>query len=174
MNKSRLLPNWQWLSNPWMTAIGTLTGIISLGTLLYSWLASPAPRILTITSDPPVTIVRGGQASSVDILYHGEKIKTDVYVRQVYVWNAGSESIRPENVLEQFQLVIPESTILETRVRAIRASAHESTSGKRRRKGKYFLEHPRAQRWIYDRHHLRSSIPEQTDRHWYSRTPSGI
>lgn len=96
-----------------------MTGVISLGALLYSWLVVPGPRDLNITSDPPVAIVKAGQASSLDILYHGEKIRTDVFARQVYLWNAGSDSIRRENVLEQIGIVIPHATILEARVKKV-------------------------------------------------------
>jgi hypothetical protein len=44
---------------------------------------------------------------------------TDVYARQVFVWNAGTESIHAENVLEAIELTIPNGTILETRVRRL-------------------------------------------------------
>jgi hypothetical protein len=118
--KSAWLPQWRWLANPWISVVGTFTGILGLAALVYSWIVASPPRDLLITSDPPVAIVRAGQASSVEILYHGEKITNDVYARQVYVWNAGSDSIRPENVLEPIRVMLPHATILETRVTKLR------------------------------------------------------
>ncbi len=122
------LPQWPWLSNPWFTVIGTLVGVIALALWLYGQFGGQRARELIITSDPPVAIVRAGQASSVDILYHGEKIKTDVFARQVYMWNAGSDSIRHENILEPVRIVIPHATILETRVRKVSRSLTNITA----------------------------------------------
>ncbi len=104
-----------WVAHPLVGFSGTVASVVALGLYLYAS-AIPA-RELVITSDPAIAIVRGGQASSVDILYHGDKITTDVYARQVYVWNAGSDSIRGENILEPVGIVIHGATILETRIK---------------------------------------------------------
>lgn len=109
-----------WVAHPMVGFIGSVASVLAIPLAIYLYLSGGPLRELIISSDPPVAIVRGGQASSVDILYHGNKITTDVYARQVYVWNAGNDSIRDNNILEPIGIVIPRATILETRVRRVR------------------------------------------------------
>jgi hypothetical protein len=108
-----------WIAHPLVGFIGTFASLIGLPLAAYFYLAAQATRDLRITSDPSVAIVRAGQASPVDIVYHGEKIMTDVYARQVYVWNAGSDSIRRENVLESIGISIRGARILGARVKKV-------------------------------------------------------
>jgi hypothetical protein len=99
--------------------VGTIASVIAIPLAFYLSFASRSTRELTITSDPPVAVVRAGQMSSVDILYHGERITTDVYARQVYMWNAGTDSIRGEQILEPIVISIPHGKILEARVKKV-------------------------------------------------------
>jgi hypothetical protein len=108
-----------WIAHPIVGFIGSLASVIGLPLAVYFYVAGQASRELTITSDPAVTIVKGGQASSVDIRYHGNPITTDVYARQIYVWNGGTDSIRTQNILEPIELIIPNASILETRLRKL-------------------------------------------------------
>jgi hypothetical protein len=108
-----------WIAHPLVGFIGSLASVLSIPLAGYFFYASQASRELTVTSDPPVTIVKGGQASSVDVRYHGNPITTDVYARTVYVWNGGNESIRTVNVLEAIEVTITNATILETRLRRL-------------------------------------------------------
>jgi hypothetical protein len=105
--------------NPRVGLAGTVASILGIPLALYLSIATQPTRNLTITSDPPVAIMRAGQASSIDVLYYGAKIKTDVYARQVYIWNAGNDSIRHEHVLEHIGIVIPHARILEARVKKV-------------------------------------------------------
>src|SRR5437899_1835736 len=66
---SRLLPHW-WTANPWVGLITGICTIVSVPLAIYFYLAGQSTRALTVTSDPAVTVVRAGQTSSVDILYH--------------------------------------------------------------------------------------------------------
>jgi len=117
-NKPQNLLHW-FATHPLVGLFGSVASIIGIPLALYFFVASQPSRELVIFSDPATTIVDAREAGSVDILYHGEKITTDVYARHLYLWNAGNDSIRRENILEPITLSIPHATILETRVRKL-------------------------------------------------------
>lgn len=114
--KSRWAVAQWWIAHPLVSFIGM---VLSIVLAIYFGVSSKQTRELVIASDPAVAVVKAGQASSIDVIYHGQKITTDVYARQIYFWNVGTESIRTENVLEPIGIVIPHGKILETRVKKV-------------------------------------------------------
>jgi hypothetical protein len=65
-------------------------------------------------------VVKAGEASSLRVL-HGElEIRGDVTAAQVAIWNDGTESIRPENVLSPVVILPrPPVPILEAKIRKV-------------------------------------------------------
>jgi len=104
------------MAHPLVTFIGTAVSIVLA---IYFGVSGKQTRELVIVSDPAVAVVKAGEASSIDVIYHGQKITTDVYARQIHIWNAGTESIRSENVLEPIGIVIPHGKVLETRIKKV-------------------------------------------------------
>jgi hypothetical protein len=63
-------------------------------------------------------VVKGGETSALRVLHGDQEVKGDVTAAQVAIWNGGSESIRPENILGPVRLVLhPPAAILEASVR---------------------------------------------------------
>jgi hypothetical protein len=65
------------------------------------------------------TVVTAGQASELAVLYKGEPLgNVDVTTAQVAIWNAGKQSIRGENILEDVVIFTdPPVPILEASIR---------------------------------------------------------
>jgi hypothetical protein len=103
--------------NPSIGLLGTLASILSIPLGIYLYEEAKPTRELIVTADPAVAIAKAGQTSSVDVLFNGQKITTDVYIRQLYIWNAGSESVRSENVLEPIEVQLLNARILEVRLK---------------------------------------------------------
>jgi hypothetical protein len=65
-------------------------------------------------------VVKGGEASTLRVLHGDQDIKGDVTAAQVAIWNDGTESIRPENVLSPVCILLrPSVTILEAKIRKV-------------------------------------------------------
>jgi len=110
----------EWFSkNPVFGLIGFLIGIVSLAATVYFGWASLKSRDLSLTVNPTrTTIVKAGQSSDLHVLYKGQSVATDVTGLQVGIWNAGRESIRPEQILSPIILqTSPKVPILEVRLR---------------------------------------------------------
>jgi hypothetical protein len=95
-----------------------MSTILSLALAIYFYSASRRERMLSFVVSPtPGVIVDAGEASKLSIFYEGRPIRSSVSTRQVLLWNAGREAIRPANVLEGVNIVtIPRVPILEARL----------------------------------------------------------
>src|ERR1017187_10449894 len=101
--------------------IGTLASIVGVVLAVVFYLAAIKTRELSLYINPSkTTIVKSGQTSDLHVLYKGTDVPTDVTALQVELWNAGKESIRPEQVLVPIILeTTPRVPILEARIRHI-------------------------------------------------------
>ena len=91
--RSRLLV---WFSNPWVGIIGTIASIVGVILAVYFYSASERKRQLIVANDPAFSIVKSGETGSIDVIYKGKPITTDVYACRLYIWNAGTETIHRE------------------------------------------------------------------------------
>jgi hypothetical protein len=101
--------------------IGTLASIVGVVLAVVFYLAAIKTRELSLYVNPSkTTIVKSGQTSDLHVLYKGKDVSTDVTALQVELWNAGKESIRPEQVLLPIILeTSPKVPILEVRLRHV-------------------------------------------------------
>jgi hypothetical protein len=113
----------QWfIQNPLAShAVSFLLGVLSFGATMYFGVQGVRTRELSLYVNPSkTTIVKSGQSSDLHIQYKGKDVSTDVTALQVELWNAGKESIRPEQILLPIILeTTPKVPILEARIRHI-------------------------------------------------------
>ena len=109
----------QRFANPWIGLVGTAITILSLGFAVFVYLTTRRTRELSYSVNPVKTaVVKTGQTSTLRVLFVDQEIKSDVTAAQVAVWNQGTETIRPENVLAPIQIVTsPPVRILEATIR---------------------------------------------------------
>jgi hypothetical protein len=119
----------QWLSrNPELAVlIGLVIGVAGLGaTLVLGVLPLKARKLSFYVPEVRTTIVRAGRASDLHVIYKGQPVTSDVTALQVGIWNAGRESIKPENVLETVTLqTVPHVPILEAKIHYVRRNVSE-------------------------------------------------
>ena len=112
----------QWFNqNPLVGPVTFAVGVLSLAATIFFGVAGFKTRELSLYINPSkTTIVKSGQTSDLHVLYKGTDVPTDVTALQVELWNAGKESIRPEQVLVPIILeTTPRVPILEARIRHI-------------------------------------------------------
>jgi hypothetical protein len=108
-------------SNPWIGVLGSIFSVVGVGLAIYFYFGGARSRKLTYAVNPVKTIVvKAGEASTLRVLHGDQDIKGDVTAAQVAIWNDGTESIRPENVLSPISIVLrPSAPILEAKVRKV-------------------------------------------------------
>jgi hypothetical protein len=108
-------------AHPIVGFVGTVASVLGVVLAVVFYLAAIRTRELSLYVNPAkTTIVKSGQSSDLHILYKGKDVPTDVTALQVELWNAGKESIRPEQVLLPITLeTTPRVPILEVRIRHI-------------------------------------------------------
>jgi len=108
-------------SNPWVGLLTAISSVVAVPLAVYLYFAGARTRRLTYFVSPVKTIVvKGGEASTLRVLHGDQDIKGDVTAAQVAIWNDGTESIRPENVLSPVCILLhPSVTILEAKVRKV-------------------------------------------------------
>jgi hypothetical protein len=108
-------------SNPWIGVLGSIFSVVGVGLATYFYFGGARTRKLTYSVNPVKTIVvKGGEASTLRVLHGDQDIKGDVTAAQVAIWNDGTESIRPENVLSPISVVLrPSAPIIEARIRKV-------------------------------------------------------
>jgi len=95
-------------------------GILGIGLAIFFGLRPQTERELVYAINPVRTaVVTAGQASGLAVLHEGEPLgSVDVTAVQVAIWNAGKQSIRHENILEDVVIVTnPPVQILEASIR---------------------------------------------------------
>jgi 4-amino-4-deoxy-L-arabinose transferase-like glycosyltransferase len=118
------------LGSPWFRVVEVvlvLAGII-IPSLLY--FSSRAERELVYAVNPVrTTVVTAGQASELAVFHEGEPLgNVDVTAAQVAIWNAGKQSIREENILEDVVICTdPPVLILEASIRQCSREVTEFT-----------------------------------------------
>jgi hypothetical protein len=109
-----------WFSNPWVGIAGTIASIVGVLLAIYFYSAGEKKRELIVSNDPPFSIVKAGETGSIDVIYKGKPITTDVYVCRLYIWNAGAETIHRDNILEPIQIeLLPNAPILDATIRKV-------------------------------------------------------
>jgi hypothetical protein len=108
-------------SNPWVGVLGTVFTIVGVGLAIYFYFGGARTRRLTYSVNPVKTIVvKAGEASTLRVLHGDQEIKGDITAAQVAIWNDGTESIRPENVLSPVRILLhPPVPILEAKIRKV-------------------------------------------------------
>src|ERR1700722_434980 len=93
-----------WFSKPWVGITGTIASILGVILAVYFYSISEKKRLLIVANDPPFSIVKAGQTGSIDIVYRGKPITTDVYVCRMYIGNGGGETIHRDNIFEPVRI----------------------------------------------------------------------
>ena len=111
-----------WFSkNPVFGLASFVLSIVSVTATILLGLVPLKSRDLSLTINPTTsTIVKSGKSSDLLVLYIGLSVSTDVTALQVRIWNAGKESIHPEQILSPVILqTSPKVAILEVRLRHV-------------------------------------------------------
>jgi hypothetical protein len=103
---------------PWLGLVATICSIISVPLGVYFYLSSQRTRQLAFAVNPVQTIVvSAGRTSAIRVLSEDKEIGSDVIAEQLVIWNSGTESIRPEHVLEPITISTrPRAPILEVTI----------------------------------------------------------
>lgn len=100
-----------------LTIVSSIASVIAIPLAIYFYVQSDRYRELTYFVHPVKTIVVStGESSELTIRFGESEVKENVTAAQVAFWNAGSESIRPENILEPFTIQTGNAPILEARI----------------------------------------------------------
>lgn len=108
------------LGSPWFRVMEWVFILVSISLAVFFGLSSQAERELVYAVNPVRTaVVTAGQASELAVFHEGEPLgSVDVTAAQVAIWNAGGQSIREENVLENVVICTdPPVQILEASIR---------------------------------------------------------
>lgn len=116
----RGLLNW-YSAHPLIGLIGTVCSVLGLLLAITFFVTSIKSRDLSFYVNPAkITIVKSGQTSDLHVSYRARELASDVTVLQVQLWNAGRESIHPQQVLSPVLLErSPSAPILEARIRKV-------------------------------------------------------
>lgn len=106
-------------SHPVMVMIAWVATVLSLILAIYFFYVSARKRdLISYVNPAKAVVVKTGEASRLRVLYGDQELTSDVTAAQVAIWNAGNDSIRPENVLESIIIkTSPSVPILEASVR---------------------------------------------------------
>lgn len=108
------------LKSHWFGVAGVLVGVAGVILAAFFYLSSQTERELVYAVNPVrATVVTAGQASELAVFHEGEPLgNVDVTAAQVAIWNAGKQSIREENILEDVVICTdPPVPILEVSIR---------------------------------------------------------
>jgi len=106
--------------SPWFGVVGIIGVLVGIVLPTYFYFSSRVERELMYAVNPVrATVVTAGQASELAVLHKGEPLgSVDVTAAQVAIWNAGKQSIREENILEDIVIFSdPPVPILEVAIR---------------------------------------------------------
>ena len=109
----------RFFSNPAVGIIGSLASIVGLILAVIFYVNGLARRDVVYAVYPQLTYVaRAERPSDLRVEFRGVPITAaDVLAVQVGIWNQGSLSVRPENLLEPLQLTLtPPAPVLEVSV----------------------------------------------------------
>jgi hypothetical protein len=103
---------------PWLGLVASVCSVISVPLGVYFFLGSQRTRQLAFAVNPVQTIVvSAGRTSAIRVLSENMEIKSDVIAEQLVIWNSGTESIRPEHVLDPITMSTrPSAPILEVTI----------------------------------------------------------
>ncbi|MGC9970099.1 MAG: hypothetical protein ABSE56_05880 [Bryobacteraceae bacterium] len=103
---------------PWLGLVASICSIISVPLGVYFYSGSQRTRQLAFAVNPVQTIVvSAGRTSAIRVLSENMEIKSDVIAEQLVIWNSGTESIRPEHVLDPITISTrPRAPILEVTI----------------------------------------------------------
>jgi hypothetical protein len=107
-------------ASPWFGVAGVLIGLVGIVIAVVFYMGVQKERELVYTISPISTaVVSAGEASELEILHKGKQISgVDITAVQVAIWNAGKQSIRQDNILEDIVIFTePTVQILEASVR---------------------------------------------------------
>jgi len=115
-NGNRLM---RFFGHPLVGMISCAAPVVSLFLSVYFYLQNnKKPDLVYYVNPAQAVVVKTGEASSLQVLFGGQELKSDVTAAQVAVWNRGNDSVRPERVLEQIVIrTDPPTPILEASVR---------------------------------------------------------
>lgn len=107
-----------WFSSPTGAAVLGMVAIFSTVFGIWSFVASKKERNLTyFVSAGRTAVVTAGKANTIQVSYKGEELTGDVSAVVLAVWNAGSEPIRSEDILDPIRVEVGgERRILETKL----------------------------------------------------------
>src|SRR5216684_7817229 len=99
-------PPSRWFSNPWIGVIGAVTGVLGILVAIVLYFAGQKERRVLFYVNPAKAIVasRAG-ISDLRIIFHSREIQGAVTAAQVEIWNAGKESVRSQNILQEVQIL---------------------------------------------------------------------
>jgi hypothetical protein len=109
----------QFFRNPVVGIVGSVASIASVPLAVYFFAASHRARDLEYFVQPAkAVVVKAGQTSRLQVTLDGVPVGKDVTAVQVAFWNHGSESIRPEQMLQPLVIrTTGKSRVLEARLR---------------------------------------------------------
>ncbi len=110
----------QVLSNPWFGLAGLLIGVVGVALAVSFHISTQMERELVYAVNPVRTaVVTTGQATELTVLHRGGPLgDVDVTAAQIAIWNAGEQSIRQEDILQDIVIfTVPSVPILEASIR---------------------------------------------------------
>lgn len=95
-------------------------GFLAIFLAIFFYLQAQKTREFMYYVHPvKATVVKSGQVSSLSVSYDDREIQTDITATQLYIWNAGKESIKDNNILKPITILtennapILEATIMK-------------------------------------------------------------
>ncbi|MDP2954592.1 MAG: hypothetical protein Q8O76_14915, partial [Chloroflexota bacterium] len=108
------------MGSPWVSGVSLLLAVVGIVFGVFTYWTSQKERELVFTVNPVrTTVVSAGQATELEVLHRGKPVSgSDITAVQIAIWNAGKQSIRPENVLDGISIFTqPPVPILEASIR---------------------------------------------------------
>lgn len=105
---------------PWLGVLGLLVSVAGIVVTAIFDLGSQKQRALVYAVNPVrTTVVAAGQVSQLEVLHNGKRLgNANVVAAQIAIWNAGKESIRRENILQDIVIsTTPSVQILEASIK---------------------------------------------------------
>lgn len=110
----------KFFSNPLVGGIGSVASVLGLAAAVYFFVASQRHRELRCYANPVRTpVVKMGQSSRLAVFHDDQRVATNLTAAQLVVWNAGTESIRRNEILEDALISVPKGKILEANIRSV-------------------------------------------------------
>ena len=117
--KKEPAPLMRFFANPVVGLVGTLASVIGVLLAVYFYVQGTRFRELVYYVNPAQAIVvKTGEASRLRVLMGDRELKSDVTTAQIAIWNRGTESLKPGDLLAPLVIrTTPSVPILEATIR---------------------------------------------------------